>query len=145
MGPSRAGQKAFQCKNCSSWGHIWWGCLTLGNLDWRGLNWAEHPPDAPTQTPSRNTETISKSGMAKQSDHYHNLDPLYHLLGDNNESEVVVDGQSFLALIDLGSQVLTITQDLAGELQLPAHILDTFLSIEGIGGQRVPYTGYFEA
>ena len=91
------------------------------------------------KTPSRN----SKSGIAKQSDCYHSLD-IYHLIGNSNEPKVVVEGKSFLALIDLGSQVSPITQDLAAQLQLPIHTLATILNIEGMGGQWVPYIWYVE-
>ena len=82
--------------------------------------------------------------MEKQSDYYHNPDLLYCLIGNNSEPEGMVEGQSFLALIDLGSQVSSITQDLAAQLRLPVHTLATILNIEVMGGQWVPYTGYVE-
>ena len=56
----------------------------------------------------------------------------------------MVEGQSFLAQIDSGSQVSSITQDLVAQLRLPIHTLVTNLNIEGMGGQWVPYTGYVE-
>ena len=74
--------------------------------------------------------------MAKQSDCYHNPDPLYCLIGNNNESEV--------ALIDSGSQVSSITQDLATQFLLPVHTLAKTLNIEGMEGQRVLYIRYVE-
>ena len=51
VGPFRPRQKPYQCNNCGSWGHSWWGCSILGNLSWRGLNGVEHPSHTPTQNP----------------------------------------------------------------------------------------------
>ena len=82
-----------------------------GKLRLEGAQWGRAPSTYPNPKP--HAETISKSGMAKQSNHYHNLELLYHLIGENNESEVVLQGQSFSALIDSGSHLLSITQDLA--------------------------------
>ena len=95
--------------------------------------------------PKPRTKAVNKQGVSKQSELYHNLDPLYHLIGDVNESWVLVEGQSFLALIGSGSQFSTITKDLVEHLQFPIHNLDAILNIDGMGGCRVPYLGNIEA
>ena len=44
--------------------------------------------------------------ILRQSDLYHNPDPLYRLVGEFNESTVLVEGQRTRALIDSGSVVI---------------------------------------
>ena len=43
--------------------------------------------------------------ILRQSDLYHNPDPLYQLVGEINESTVLVEGHKTRALIDSGSQL----------------------------------------
>ena len=50
---------------------------------------------------------ISKA--LKQRDLYHNPDPLGRLVGEVNESKVIVEGQETRALLDSGSQLLSIS------------------------------------
>ena len=40
----RSGQKPLQCFQCEGWGHGWWECPTLENLNWRELVGAVVPP-----------------------------------------------------------------------------------------------------
>ena len=46
--------------------------------------------------------------LLRQSDVYHNLDPLYRLVGEVNETTVLVEGQEARALTDSGSQLSSI-------------------------------------
>ena len=47
--------------------------------------------------------------ILRQSDLYHNPDPLYRLNGEINESTVLVKGQKARALIDSSSQLSSIS------------------------------------
>ena len=50
---------------------------------------------------------ISKA--LRQRDLYHNPDPLGRIVGEANESKVIVEGQETRALLDSGSQLLAIS------------------------------------
>ena len=50
---------------------------------------------------------ISKA--LRESDLYHNPDPLGRLIGEANESKVIVEGQETRALLDSGSQLSAIS------------------------------------
>ena len=43
--------------------------------------------------------------ILRQSDLYHSPDPLFRLVGELNETTVIVEGQEARALIDSGSQL----------------------------------------
>ena len=49
------------------------------------------------------------SKVLRQSDLYHNPDPLGQLMGEANESKVIVEGQEITALLDSGSQLSAIS------------------------------------
>ena len=49
------------------------------------------------------------SKVLRQSDLYHNPDPLGRLVGETNESNVIVEGQETRALLDSGSQLSAIS------------------------------------
>ena len=95
----------------------------------------------PSPNPKCHTKAVIKNDAVQQRELYHNPDPLYCLIGSTNETMVLVEGQSFLALIDSGT---TITEDLVEYLKLPIQALNRFLNIEGTRGIRVPYSGYME-
>ena len=75
---------------------------------------------------------------------YYNPDPLYHLIGHANETEVRVEGQSIKALIDSGAQILAISESMVKTLGLPFQQLHTLLHLEGTARVDVPYLGYTE-
>ena len=50
------------------------------------------------------------SKVLRQSDLYHNPDPLGRLVGETNESNVIVEGWKTRALLDSGSQSLAISR-----------------------------------
>ena len=58
-------------------------------------------------TDSRMKSVISK--VLRQSELYHNPDPLGRLVGEANESNVIVEGQETRPLLDSGSQLLAIS------------------------------------
>ena len=95
-------------------------------------------------TPKPQTKTVNKHGITRQSELHHYPDPLHCLVGDANEFGALVEKQSFLAFIDSGAQICTITKDLVVNLQLPIHTLGAILNITGTRGCRVPYQGYVE-
>ena len=82
--------------------------------------------------------------LLKQSDLYHNLDPLYRLVGEVNETTVSVEGQEARALLDAGSQLASISLALVNKLNLRPQQLWSILQIEGLRGLDVPYLGYVE-
>ena len=83
--------------------------------------------------------------ILRQSNLYHNPDPLYRLAGEINESTVLVEGKKARTLIDSGSQLTSISLAWVKKLTLYLQQLYSVLQIEGSGGSEVPYLGYVEA
>ena len=81
--------------------------------------------------------------LLRQSDLYHNPDPLYRLVGEVNETTVLVEGQEARALIDSGSQLSSISLVWVKKLNLKPQQLQSVLQIEG-WGVNVPYLSYVE-
>ena len=79
--------------------------------------------------------------ILKQSNLYHNPDPLFQLLGEANESTVMVEGQEGRALLDSGSQLSAISLEWVKKLNLKPQQLQSILHIEGLGGLDMPYLG----
>ena len=82
--------------------------------------------------------------ILRQSDLYHNPDPLFRLVGEANESVVIVEGKEARTLLDSGFQLLAISLAWVKELNLKPQQLQSILQIEGLGGLDVPYLGYVE-
>ena len=82
--------------------------------------------------------------ILRQSDLYHNPDPLFRLVGEANETMVVVEDQEARALIDSGSQLSAISLAWVKKLKLEPQQLQSILQIEGSGGLDVPYLDYVE-
>ena len=76
---------------------------------------------------------------------YHNPDPLLRLIGLANEATIIVEGQQFLALIDSGGHLSTMSESLVQALRLPIHKLNNLIEAEVSGGGATPYTGYVKA
>ena len=76
---------------------------------------------------------------------YHNPDPLLRLIGLANEATIIVEGQQFLAFIDSGAQLSTMSESLVQALKLPIHKLNNLIEAEVSGGGTTSYTGYVEA
>ena len=91
---------------------------------------------------SRTQTVISKT--LRQKDLYHNPGPLGRLVGEANESKVIVEGQETRALLDSGSQLSSISWTWVKKLNLEPKQLQSILQIEGSGGLEVPYLGYVE-
>ena len=89
------------------------------------------------------TQTVISKAL-KQRDLYHNPDPLGRLVGEVNESKVIVEGQETRALLDSGSQLSSISWSWVKKLNLEPKQLQSILRIEGSGGLEVPYLGYVE-
>ena len=83
--------------------------------------------------------------ILKQNNLYHNRDPLFRLVGEANESIVIVEGQEVRALLDSGSQLSAILLEWLKKLKLKPQQLCSILQIEGPGGLEVSYLGYVEA
>ena len=80
--------------------------------------------------------------ILRQSDLYHNLDPLYSLLGRLMKLLFWLRAR---ALIDSGSQLSSISLAWVKKLKLDPQQLQSVLQIEGSGGGfDVPYLGYVE-
>ena len=84
------------------------------------------------------------SKALRQRNLYHNPDPLGRLVGEANESKVIVEGQETRALLDSGSQLSSISWTWVKKLNLEPKQLQSILRIEGSGGLEVPYLGYVE-
>ena len=82
--------------------------------------------------------------ILKQNNQYHNPDPLFRLVGEVNESMVIVEGQEARALLDSGSQLSAILLKWVKKLKLKPQQLQSILQIEGSGGLEGPYLGYVE-
>ena len=67
---------------------------------------------------------------------------MYRLVGEVNETTVLVEGQEARALIDSGSQLSSISLAWVKKLNLKQQKLWSILQIEGLGGLDVPYLGY---
>ena len=80
----------------------------------------------------------------RQRDLYHNPDPLGRLVGEANESKLIVEGQETRALLDSGSQLSSISWTWVKKLNLEPKQLQSILRIEGSGGLEVPYLGYVD-
>ena len=85
---------------------------------------------------------ISKA--LRQSDLYHNPDLSGQLVGEANESKVIVEGQDTRALLDSGSQLPAISWTWVKKLNLELKQLQSILQIEVSGGLEVLYLGYVE-
>ena len=75
---------------------------------------------------------------------YHNPDPLYRLIGEPNETSIIVENQKVKGLIDSGAQISSISDKFAKDLKLEVKKLETLLDLEPTGGGQVPYDGYVE-
>ena len=81
----------------------------------------------------------------KQNNLYHNPDLLFRLIGEVNESIVLVEGQEARALLDSGSQLSAISLEWVKKLKLRPQQLQSILKIDDSGGLEVPYLGYVQA
>ena len=82
--------------------------------------------------------------ILRWNDLYHNPAPLLRLVGEVNETMVLVEGQEARAHIDSGSQLSAISLALVKKLNFRPQQLWSILQIEGSGGLEVPYLGYVE-
>ena len=71
--------------------------------------------------------------------------PATPLVGKSNVVEVKIEGHLKKALLDTGSMVSTISQSAAIELGLPLQRVTNLVTVQGVGGQALPYQGYVEA
>ena len=79
--------------------------------------------------------------ILRQNDLYHNPDPLFRLIGEVNETTVIVEGQEARALIDSGSQLSAISLAWVKKLNLKPQQLPSILQIEGSEGIRSTLSG----
>ena len=82
--------------------------------------------------------------ILRLSDLYQNPGPLFRLVGEVNETTVIVEDQDLRALIDSGSQLSAISLAWVKKLNLKPQQLQSILQIEGSGGLEVPYLSYAE-
>ena len=75
---------------------------------------------------------------------YHNPDPLVRLIGEPNETPVIIENSKVKGLVDSGAQISSISDKFAKLLKLRVHSLETLLDLEPTGGGSVPYDGYVE-
>ena len=75
---------------------------------------------------------------------YHNPDPLVRLIGEANETDIVIENKQVKCLIDSGAQISSISDTFASKLGLEIKQLNTLLDLEPTGDGQVPYDGYVE-
>ena len=85
-----------------------------------------------------------KQDMVALKELYHNPDPLVRLIGEANETEIIIENEKVKGLIDSGAQVSSISDTFASKLGLKVKQLNTLLDLEPTGGGQVPYNGYVE-
>ena len=95
---------------------------------------------------SRIEEKKFRKIVAKQAkSHYYNPDPWFRLIGEANETDVILNGTTLKALVDSGSQISRIPESVVKLLGLKVKSLKNILGIEGTKGIKVKYRGYVEA
>ena len=83
--------------------------------------------------------------MLERHSSFLNPDPWVRLVGERNESEIIVEGIKTTALIDSGAQLSQITMKFATALGLPIQSLKERFTLEAAGGNTVEYYGYVAA
>ena len=73
-----------------------------------------------------------------------NPDLIVCLVGHSNEAMVIVDRLETTALIDLGTQVSSVSAKFCDSLALHIQPLGQLLELEGAGGAAIPYLGFVE-
>ena len=99
-----------------------------------------HPHGKPRP---RQLSTVKRDTIAIK-DLYHNPDPLFRLIGESNETSVIIEKNKVKGLVDSGAQVSSISDTFAKKLGLQIKKLDALLELEPTGGGVVPYDGYVE-
>ena len=143
----KAGQKSIKCYRCDGWGHGLEGMSHSGKVKLEGTSGGHSFINAWKSWFHSYTNPESKSMIYKVLKHnylHHNQDPLLRLLGEVNETNVLVEGQEVRALIDSGSQLSAISLEWVKKLNLRPQQLQSILQIEGLGGLKIPYLGYAE-
>ena len=69
---------------------------------------------------------------------------MVRLIGEANETEIIIEDRKVKGLIDSGAQVSSISDTFASKLVLKIKQLNTLLDLEPTGGGQVPYNGYIE-
>ena len=120
-----------QCFHCHGWGYAYNSCGTPLNFKWvRGGQTFPQPGNSRVTSASASL----RQQQLSERDQYMNPDPLVHLIGETNEVPVCIDSMQCKALIDSGTQMLTITVSFAKQLGLSIEQLGQILNIEATGG-----------
>ena len=69
---------------------------------------------------------------------------MVRLIGEANETDIIIENEKVKGLIDSRAQVSSISDNFASKLGLKIKQLDTLLDLEPTGSGQVPYDGYFE-
>ena len=117
--PSKNNQSIWQCYHCWGWGHMAKECATPLNY-LKGEFQCSFPQNKRTKkagssTDPTQTDPITLKAIRK---HYHNPDPIAHLVGKVNEACILIDDVECLALVDSGTQISTITIEFVKQLGL---------------------------
>ena len=56
-----------------------------------------------------NSKVINKDIKLEKGPQYHNSDPLVRLVGNTNETNIIIDWVSYKGSVDSGAQIFTIT------------------------------------
>ena len=69
---------------------------------------------------------------------------MVRLIGEANETDIIIENKKVKGRIDSGAQVSSISDTFASKLGLKVKQLDTLLDLEPTGDRQVPYDGYVE-
>ena len=131
-------QKPTQCFKCKGWGHPRRLCpsqLNYSRGDDQGTSLPSSGLDGKAPSvKSKHPALISKITQILWK--YHNPDPLVRLIGLANKTFVIVEGESYLALIDCGAQLSALSESLVKKLNLKIHKLDMLIEAEAPGGVK---------
>ena len=94
--------------------------------------------------PRRKCKSTVRGDWVALKDLYHNPDPLVRLVGEPNETSVILEDHEVKGLVDSGAQISSISDKFAKLLGLKIRKLETLLDLEPMGGGSVPYEGYVE-
>ena len=145
------GSRPIQCFRCRGWGHPKrlcpsWLNYTSGGSD-MGASLLGRGQATRESSSKKPISSVTDMHISQEGQRYHNPDPLFGLIGPANEPTIIIEGQQFLALIDSGAQLSTMSKSLVQALKLPICRLNTLIEPEVSGGRRgvIPYTRYVEA
>ena len=95
--PFKLGESNFQCHQCGGWGHGWQECAMKGNIDWVRIHGGSEPKEKRDRPRKRSTVNRDVTALKEL---YHNPEPLVRLIGEANETNIIIENEKVKGLID---------------------------------------------